>query len=312
MSYRITNQIADFVNKVMLGEERLLACRNGKYVEFLHRSNRDMITIIASRIRELINQGCKPSDFFILAGSVKSKGDRYNVVREIENILVLKDIPCHIPPFEDEITDERVIEGKVVFSTFHSVKGRQRKYVFVLGFDHNYFTYNARTFNPLECPNTFYVACTRATHGLYICENIENPSFKYLQKTHYEIQNEEYVKFNGLPKGKEIKSKTTKGEFSKITPTDLVKFIPETAFEEIIPILDVLFTDITTEKYGYTQKNIDIHSIIQTKAGFYEDVSDINGIMIPILYFENILNETGGVSFLQRAIETEIFFKTNM
>jgi hypothetical protein len=38
--------------------------------------------------------------------------------------------------------DERVIENKVVFCTYHSSKGRQRKYVIVLNFDNSYFDFN--------------------------------------------------------------------------------------------------------------------------------------------------------------------------
>ena len=101
----------------------------------------------------------KPNDIFVLGPSVK--GEQSNI-RKLENMLVEKDIPCHVPMMESSDIDQRVIDGKVVFSTFHTVKGRQRKYVFVVGMDHSYFKFYARNLPRDVCPNTIYVACTRA------------------------------------------------------------------------------------------------------------------------------------------------------
>jgi hypothetical protein len=51
-------------------------------------------------------------------------------IRRIENALVETNIPCHVPMLETREIDERVINGKITFSTFHACKGRQRKHVF--------------------------------------------------------------------------------------------------------------------------------------------------------------------------------------
>ena len=71
------------------------------------------------------------------------------------------------------------------------------------------------------------------------------------------------------------------------TPTDLIKFVSESVIEEINPILDCIFI----KKHGLlcNKNNIDIPSVIQTHMGFHEDVSDLNGIAIPMMYFEKLI-----------------------
>jgi superfamily I DNA/RNA helicase len=160
-SYRITNQMADFVNETMLSEKRLYACREGEPVCYIRRRIHELQWIVVNTIQDLLsNHGVKPSDIFVLGASVKGSNSN---IKKIENSLVEAGIPCHVPMMENsDNIDEEVIKGKVVFSTFHTSKGRQRPYVFVVGFDHSYFTINARTMNPTKCPNTLYVATTRA------------------------------------------------------------------------------------------------------------------------------------------------------
>ena len=134
-SYRITRPMASFVNRVMLGcddpeQARLRACRDGPVVVYLRQSQSRMELIVVHLIRRILEGGDLPSDIFVLGGSVKSANSN---IRKIENALVSRGIPCHVPMLEAEKIDDRVINGKVVFSTFHSVKGRQRKYVFIVG-----------------------------------------------------------------------------------------------------------------------------------------------------------------------------------
>jgi superfamily I DNA/RNA helicase len=101
---------------------------------------------------------------------------------------------------EMEGLDERIIRGKVVFSTFHSVKGRQRKHVFVVGFDESYFDYYARDASRTECPNTLYVGCTRATETLVLMEkdnHYEDGPLPFLKRTHAQMRRETWIDFRG-------------------------------------------------------------------------------------------------------------------
>lgn len=287
MSYRVTNQMARFVNRDMLGEERLLACRDGMPVTYIRRPRYQIEQIVVYQIRRLLQEGESPSDIFVLGGSVKGTNSN---IRHMENTLTEHDIPCHVPMLETAIVDERVIEGKVVFSTFHTVKGRQRKYVFVVGFDQGYF-YNARSLPKNVCPNTLYVGCTRATHGLYLLENDSSRPLEFLKHSQHEMKQSDYIDFKGIPQSIFYERETVGQEgivtipTYHVTPTDIIKFVPEAIIEEISPLLDTLFVQ---EMDPATLEEIPLPKVVHTSRGLYEDVSDLNGIAIPALYYDDL------------------------
>lgn len=304
MSYRITNQMADFVNNAMLGEKRLHACRDGPPVVYIRRDNFNAEKFIVHKIKHLISSGeAKPSDFFVLGGSVKGQK---SAIRRIENVLVQNNIPCFVPAFENEKIDERVIDGKVVFTTFHSVKGRQRKYVFIVGFDNSYFKFYCRNQPENTCPNTMYVACTRATHGLYVIERSQmyyDQPLKFLKMDHGEMVKSDYVDFKGIPQFRFHKDERKEEKVCKhyVTPTDLIRFVPESVIEEILPIIESIFIRMSPEVNEYT--TFDIPGLIHTKRGFYEDVCDLNGIAMPMMYFETYMDEKMSGEFIHNLIK---------
>jgi hypothetical protein len=307
-SYRVTNQIADFVNEAMLETNRLHACRDGEPVCYIRRRIYELQRIVVHNIKKLMDGGAKPSDFFILGGSVKGPNSN---IRKIENALVEAGIPCHVPMMEtSEHIDEDVIKGKVVFSSFHTSKGRQRPYVFVIGFDHSYFKTIARNMDPCICPNTLYVATTRASERLFLLETDEYPSdrpCKFLKLSHIEMKMKPYIDFRGITQTLfEIENlgKKNKETILRCNPTDLVKFISENVLEEITPILDKVFVSIHE-----TTNEIQLPFMIQTRSGYHEDVSDLNGIAISSIlydYIRSIYNEDYETSVLYDMIQQSI------
>ena len=285
MSYRVTDNIRKFVNDVMFGEEYMDSCKEGPEVVYVKRNSGFNEKIIISTILRLMKENnAKPDDIFILSGSIR--GGR---MRKIENALVMNDIPCFVPLFETDKMDERVINGKVGLSTFHSVKGRQRKYVFIVGFDNSYFDYYGRNLSRVECPNTLYVGVTRASNKLYVFETDNHATDRpldFLKYDHNALNNSNFCKFMGIPRT--IFYEETENEKREIavyntTPTDLIKFMHEDVLDKITPILSEIFT-VTKEK-GET---FDIPSIVQTTKNLYEEVSDLNGIAIPGMYYDDI------------------------
>lgn len=124
-SYRITDQMSSFINEVLLGDDRLRTCREGPVpVYYLRNGRRNLENTVVYHIKQLLSAGALPSDIFILGASVKGPNSQ---IRKMENILVSHGIPCHVPMFESDNVDEKIIQKKVVFCTFHSVKGRQKK-----------------------------------------------------------------------------------------------------------------------------------------------------------------------------------------
>jgi hypothetical protein len=288
MSFRITNQICSFVNEAMLGEDRMQACRDDEPVVYIRNSRENIEKIVTAEIYKLFEKGVKPSEIFILGSSVKGINSN---IRKLENKLVMKNIPCHVPMMENDKIDDRVIEGKVVFSTFHCVKGRQRKYVFVVGFDNSYHRFFERNKPSNICPNTIYVAVTRAEKRLYLLENNQYPEdrpFKFLKMSHVDMKKQDYIEFRGIQQTNFIEldeSMNLKTITRRITPSELIKFIPEIVIEELTPLIEKIFVVEKKEQY-----EIEIPSVIKTKNGYFEEVSDLNGIAIPSMYYDYLFN----------------------
>tara|TARA_B100000927_G_scaffold290838_1_gene290765 strand:+ start:516 stop:2633 length:2118 start_codon:yes stop_codon:yes gene_type:complete len=283
MSYRITNEIASFVNNVMIGNERMLACRSDRKVVYIRNSSTMLLKIVCGCINKLFEEGVKPQEIFILGPSVKGSK---SIIRRLENILVQKDIRCHVPMMELDGGDERVSNGKIVFSTFHCVKGRERDYVFVVNFDNSYFTYYGRDMPKDVCPNTMYVANTRARKGLYVLEGdtsrYDSP-LPFLRKTHLEMKKEDYIDFRGTPQSLFSVKPEMDYKLEHVTPTEIIKFIPVEVIEELSNLVDKMF--ICEQEQS---DELDIPSVIETKNGYFEEISDMNGIAIPSMFYDNL------------------------
>jgi AAA domain len=295
MSYRITNQMCKFVNEVMIGENRMEACRDGAPVTYIRNTRMNIERIVAAEISRLLEQGYSADDIYVLGPSVKGVNSN---IHHLENILVERGIPCHVPMLENDKIDERVIEKKVGFSSFHCVKGRQRKFVFIVGFDQSYLKFYARNIRRDICPNTLYVAATRATHGLYVLEGdnfrTDRP-LEFLKKNHVEMKQSDYIQFRGnhqtlFPDDEDeyIRDAQFVNKHNT-TPSDLLKFIPESVIQEVSFILDRIFISENREL-----SEIEIPNIIETKRGFFEEVSDINGIAIPCIYYDYLSEKWSG------------------
>ena len=298
-SYRITNQHAKFNNDVLLGMNRLKAVKNGPPVEYIRNNRTNLEKIVIAKINQWIMSGVSPGDIFVLAASVKGINSN---VRKMENALVERGIPCYVPIFDTEGIEDKVIEGKVVFSTFHSVKGRERPYVIVMGFDQSYFDMFGHDLPSDKCPNVFYVACTRSTHKLVLLEKDDNfydRPFDFLKKTHREMRDEGYVDFSGVPREKFYEKPpfnpdepTEKERFFDVVPSELAKYVPEHVLENISPLVETIFI----QEVEPSEEPIDIPNIVRTSRGLYEDVCDLNGIAIPSIYYDHLFKkyETDG------------------
>jgi len=290
-SYRITRPMAAFINDILLKDQRIVACKEGENVVYIRRRTEFIQEWITKEIERLLYTGVSPSEIFILSDSVSGEN-----IYNIENALVQKNIPCFVQNNLNDKLDTRVIDGKIVFSTFHSAKGRERRYTFVHNFNHKYFKYKP-DLNPETCPNTIYVATTRGIQRLYLFDKYDDNDdrpFKFF--THREIMEKPYMTFIGVqpdvygdapPPSNHINGEMTEKKH-KTTPTKLIKFTKETVMNRISPILDRCFV---TEQSPSLTSEIVIPNVVKTHLG-YEDVSDLNGIAIPNLFFsEHMKND---------------------
>ena len=116
-SFRVTKQIAWFLNKVMLGYDRIYSEKEGEKIDIILSNPFSACKKVYEIIKELLdNNKIEPDDIFILACSVKTQN---LPTRKLENLLVKDNIPVYISLSDNITVNSEAQKGKVVFSTFH-------------------------------------------------------------------------------------------------------------------------------------------------------------------------------------------------
>ena len=130
-SYRLTIPMAWFVNTIMIGEDRITTSKPGGYkVDYVKQNAFTAHEVILPEILKMIGSGeIKPDDIFILAPSIKSP---MAPIKHMENVCVLKGLQCFMPLSDTTLIDDDIIKNKVVFSSVHQAKGRERPVVVVM------------------------------------------------------------------------------------------------------------------------------------------------------------------------------------
>ena len=278
-TFRVNKSVANFVNNVLLKEERLNAIKEGPPVEYLI-CNPFKPKEIIYKIKHFLSKGYSYNDIFILAPSIKSKKIP---VRVLENLLVLNNIPCCVSINEDgSIIDEEVMYNKILFTTFHQSKGLERKIVFVYSMDEGYYRY-AKNASIDKCPNPIYVACTRALEHLIIIHDKKNLHLPFLDidelNKYCIVQGELAIQKKEILSDSPINNEITQ---QNISVTDYIRSL---TVEQIINSFNCIKYKTIQKQY----KNITVPSKILTDNNMYEDVTAINGIAIPS-YYEFITN----------------------
>jgi hypothetical protein len=268
-SYRVTKHIASFVNQVMIGDNRIVADKEGVPVKYIILNPFEQIHYIATIITDLIKKGAEFHDFFILVGSVRSKQAPF---KHLENMLVCKGFPCFVAKSDDTKIKEDDIRGKICFSTFHQSKGRERKNVIILGFDESYFEFYGKDYNRNICPNTLYVAVTRASEQLIVTE-----SKTFFPLTFAELPpRAPYIDYINLTKKRPQPIKSSPEHTSSVV--DLVRHLGENTISILNPIIDILFQH--THK---SNSSVILTNKITNDDCLVEDVSHLNGLAIPTI-----------------------------
>lgn len=244
-SYRVTRQIASFVNDCVLGHERLVAVKDGEPVTYIRNTRHAMHFPVAQEVFRLINSGVPPGDIFILMQSVRGKA-----IPALENHLVGAQIPVYVTKTNDEKV-EQVLKGKLVITTFNQSKGRERPYVFVYGFDKSIYMVGNKSMD--ECPAVLYVALTRAIKKLYVCQDEENGELPFLKYSIEQMKGLDYMqvkdRFPGIPdRRNDRKLKTI--PYHACSPTKLVEYLRDDITHQLMPLVDVVTKTIRDEVKG--------------------------------------------------------------
>lgn len=186
ISFRITNEMALFLNEIMLGDQRLKAVKKGPKVRYciINPFIRGMASAMYKEVVHYLNK-YKPGDIFILAPSVRKKGKKdlsneKNPIHILMRQLSNDRYPIYTPEDDDKSINENFSDGKIIFSTFHQSKGLERPVVLVHCFDQTYFRFYNQRANDSICPNELYVACTRAKEQMSVFHGVKNTYLPFM------------------------------------------------------------------------------------------------------------------------------------
>ena len=280
VSYRLTDQMSSFINNCCRGLPVINTNKSGAKVKYM------ICDVFGGQplyeIQRSLNQGkYKLDEIFILTASVRSQ---VSPVRNLANKLTEIGIPIYVPTNDEEKLDESLLIGKIVFSTFHQVKGLERPYVMVFGFDQKYYEYYAKDIPKNQydqIPNTIYVAITRAQKQLVLLHHHKNDYFDFLRSSLLHQHCDLIGRHISIP---ERLSKPKPSVTYSVT--DLIKFLP-------IEIIDKCMSYLDIDEYPGESFKLDIPS--KVKQDLYEGVAEINGTAIPS-YFEYTITKKMTIS----------------
>ena len=280
-SYRITTEMAGFVNNVMKCSEskdkpRIVSSKQStnsvQYLEYNGFNRDDRVSDVVRHVKEAV-KAYGAGNIFILSPSLKtSTGIRDSPITILENRLKTCGMGINIFISRGHGTiNERMIRGKLVMTTFHQSKGLERDVVFVLGFDYKYFVY-FNDENPKRCPNILYVAATRAKKKLIVCAGTTTPIAPFVSRSALSaIPTLGTTNYNPTTKTLLKQTKYHKANVPyKQSVTDVLNFSNEIAISKCIGKI------ITT--IDHTEHKL----LIDFDMPLDENVADIIGTMIPI------------------------------
>ena len=283
-SFRVTQSIANFVNNVLLGENRIKTLKKGSNVNYLICNTFKIYNFLIIKIKEFFKDGYKPSDIFILCPSFISK--KLNPVKLLENELIKSNIPCYVYDSSKKL-DEKVIKNKVVFTTFHKSKGRERKIVIVYNFDSSYFNFYNKTAQKNQCPPSIYVAITRASEHLFLLEDINYYPLQFLKSNYLEMTETKLIDIN-LINNNSTNSSKKELNTPKIWINDLVKYIDDSKINDIVKYLNLTFNK-PTFSYNENNENNSINSLLITSIREYNNTNNMTIFNKTVDYIDQYL-----------------------
>ncbi|KAL7903804.1 P-loop containing nucleoside triphosphate hydrolase protein [Trichoderma velutinum] len=267
-SFRLSHWSAQFINKVFLGVESYITSSKPGPKPIVLRCNPYKTYALAKALLALIRQH-GASNVAIIAFSIRNN----RPLQLLTNLLAERfKIPIEVPADEDSPLDNRVTHGKICVSTVHQFKGRERHLAILLGIDSSFFDSFGRDIPDDKCHNEVFVALTRAAKQLVLVHDERKKLIPFVSVKAL-CDTAEVVNITNGPK--EIAPPDAPGR-----PLKLGLSLPSciSVRDMTRHIRDELLHDIITRDLSH----INIPDVVCSDPvkGFYEAVSDINGLVI--------------------------------
>lgn len=275
-SFRVTTQMAEFINNCMLGYNRIKSTKNGAKVRYVICNNfpdkktTELYPLVL--LKQYLSLGYRPNQIFILAPSIKSNT---SPVRLLENQIKIDmpEVKVFVSTNDEEKVDQAMIENKLVISTYHQTKGLEREIVFVYSFDSSYYELYNRDASVEFCPNPLYVAATRASEHLILLHHNKNGYLPFLEVGLIS----KYAEVTGFCES----SRNKKDNYTyEVSVTNLIKHLPD----DVICGAVEYFTNVKIREIGQEILIPKTIEYIDEGVKYKESVSEITGTAIPLQY----------------------------
>lgn len=308
-SFRLTDNMRDFTNNVLLGEKRIVTNKKGPKVGIITQNDFTKLehAIASSILKAKIKYNLTDGDIAILAPTLHNKSglaDTPKMIHRLENLLVGYGYKVYFPGSDDTELDEKVIRNRVVFSAYPSSKGCEWKYVVVLGITGEYFNFFGKDLDFTKCPSSMYVALTRASQKLVIvCNSTVPPFFKIPRSSLYDCG------YCGLEKG-QLPIKDRKYEYDEpdkppaVSVTRLVMYLTDKIQAKLLDMINPMYEEVdSAEKPLKIPSNISVIKPYKKSNGdlvefkLWEYVADKTGNAL-MHFFDLYYQHNGGYTYL--------------
>lgn len=285
ITFRLTNKIASFVNNCIIDNDAsAVKLKSANLIKNTPTQTTEIKYLICNTlvydkanevykiIKSILSGGYMPGDIFVLSPSIKSSKAP---VRILANILSNDGIKIFYPEDGCDKIDEKIINNKLCFSSFHQVKGLERKVVVIFNFDNSYYEFYDKKADRDKCPNTLYVALTRAKQYLVLVHSMNFGFLPFINSENL-LNNCDinyYAKTDNIHKKK---------QYHLITAKTLVEYIESNIITEI--------SQTITHSLILGKKKLEL-SKLSVKGNISESVNNINKIAIPA-YLEYLYTGT--------------------
>lgn len=193
-SYRLSRPVAEMVNVSMLKTNRIRSLPRPVEEEqkpvyqvcniFIQDNSNKILQIIHDEIQS----GTKQEEIMVIFPSVKPSNDKVKPAQNISNLVSMylsnkttsTLASCHIT---NGAKRNSQWPNKIVLTTYHSSKGKERAVVILVSFDSSYFEFYHKTHKDYNmCPNTLYVGATRAKKRLYMIHHEQKKCLPFLDE----------------------------------------------------------------------------------------------------------------------------------
>ncbi|KAL7627274.1 hypothetical protein AAE478_001463 [Parahypoxylon ruwenzoriense] len=277
-SFRLSRETACFVNEVFLdGENYITGTHSGPKPIYIHADLFQVGRLSEELVPLVKHYG--PERTAILAPSIRQNGP----LAIFTNLLSEKyRIPVAVSVSDEVSLDDRDIRGKVCVSTYHQFKGNERDLVIVYGAEADYFDYFGRDLPNDKCPNTIFVALTRAIKQLVVLHSHQKAPMPFISLSSLS-HTAQYVNISGkdMTPQKAVGRPQELGLLlpSRVWVSDMARHIPDVVLEAIIETyvnVNLISPPLPESKHIKAPDRTLTNKIKMT----YEAVSDLNGIAV--------------------------------